>query len=692
MPAKTARAASRIWLVVLCIVAVSLVSPVSSFGAPLRDPFARVVLSASAVAVTTTSDTVDGTVTSLSALSSNPGPDNVVSLREALLAANATSGTNTLTISFAIPAADPGYDAQTNTWHVVLDNGPLPILKRGGMVIDGSSQKNGKSWPAIVLDGYNVYDTNQMIGFVLESANNTIRRITVMNFYDQGIVLRGSSANNNRLFGLFVGTSPTGDAVPDLPSGTGILITSGAHHNTIGGLASGDGNLISGTDSTSGVVVKGAGTANLIQGNTIGLKASGKEELPNRLSGVDIASTTGTIIKKNIIAGNLLHGVLVSSSTGTSIVGNTIGLGSDGTTKLGNGFAGIVLLNSTQTVVGGTDQASHNVIVNNVQQGIRLNGSSSNIIIGNYVGTTAGGIQSQYGNLSYGIYLEAESQNNTIGGLESGAANVVVYNGAGGIGVNSNQNLIQGNKVGVGTNGVALGNQSIAVRVVGDNNVVGPYNQIAYSPLAGLYVAGNTTTVLSNTLENNSSAGVCISGNATMLKANTIQDNGGNPVSNTECKAVGGVVITGSGGALLQENEVHNNAGIGVVINQALGNSLKANSITGNNVGIVLMANGNGGLAAPQITSVQNNVARGVACPGCRVEIFTDQNNEGRTFVDATTADQNGDFTIQVDMATIADPFMTATNTDQNGNTSPFAEPAKLREQQFATYLPLTVR
>ena len=71
-----------------------------------------------AVAVTTTADIVDGAVSSLTALSDNPGDDSSISLREALFAAEATPAGPVLRITFSLVASDPGYDQATGTWRI----------------------------------------------------------------------------------------------------------------------------------------------------------------------------------------------------------------------------------------------------------------------------------------------------------------------------------------------------------------------------------------------------------------------------------------------------------------------------------------------------------------------------------------------------------------------------------------------
>ena len=69
----------------------------------------------------------------------------------------------------------------------------------------------------------------------------------------------------------------------------GIEIFGGAQNNTIGGTTAGARNVISG-NTFQGVSVLEAGTnGNLIQGNYIGLNATGTAALPNNAAGVAIS-------------------------------------------------------------------------------------------------------------------------------------------------------------------------------------------------------------------------------------------------------------------------------------------------------------------------------------------------------------------------------------------------------------------
>lgn len=78
-----------------------------------------------------------------------PGPDGVVSLREAITAANNTAGSQV--IGFNIPTSDSGFDGTVFT---IRPLSGLPPLSDGGTTIDGSTQGDtNPAGPEIVLNG-----------------------------------------------------------------------------------------------------------------------------------------------------------------------------------------------------------------------------------------------------------------------------------------------------------------------------------------------------------------------------------------------------------------------------------------------------------------------------------------------------------------------------------------------------------
>jgi hypothetical protein len=125
-----------------------------------------------------------------------------------------------------------------------------------------------------------------------------------------------------------------------------VLLWNTASNNTIGGSASGAGNLISG-NGANGVQIFGSGTnGNAVLGNFIGTSAGGAAALPNPRNGVLIASGASNNMVGgalgNVIAFNQQNGVAVTDagSTGNTIRANSIfsnallgiDLGEDGVT------------------------------------------------------------------------------------------------------------------------------------------------------------------------------------------------------------------------------------------------------------------------------------------------------------------------------------------------------------------------
>jgi titin len=642
-------------------------------------------LAPSGISVTTTSDVVDGNTGSIAALTAQPGADGAVSLREALLAANAVTDTAALTIGFSIPVGAPGYSGASGTWTITLGAQALPPLSRGKITIDGTSQPGSSSRPQIVLDGYNVYEAAGLSnGITISSASNTVRGLTLMNFYDDAVLIDGPNAASNQIVGNYIGTNSTGGA-PTQTSYFGVEIRNGAHGNTIGG-ASAARNLISGT-ANAGVLVQGATTHdNTIAGNYIGTNPAGSAKLPNAFAGVMISGgATNSVIggagQGNLISGNDT-GIYIDGGVATTIAGNTIGLAADNKSPLGNNSGGIFLVNGAHdTLIGGTSAGLRNIIAANGSntstsgQGIYLANANThgNTIVGNYIGVDASGVLPA-GNYRQGVLIGIGAQDNRIGGEAPGEGNVIAYNGMGGVRIDSPNNHVAGNLIGTGADGsTPLGNQANGVRVGGENNTIGPNNLIAYNQQSGILLLGGYTTVLSNTLENNGASGICVTGPNATIDRNLIQNNGSGQGPWPECAIQSGVVITDTNNALVTNNWIFSNSETGITVYGGVSNRILSNSISDNlTAGIRLVRGGNDDVAPPQISSILATSVSGSSCPDCRVEVFTDTYDEGRYFVGATTASSTGTFSMPIATSQLHGPHMTATHTDPLGNTSPF--------------------
>ncbi len=109
----------------------------------------------------------------------------------------------------------------------------------------------------------------------------------------------------------FIGTNASGSAaVPN--TGHGIKIENNRRPATIGGAATGAGNIISGNGQV-GIQILGTSGPVLVQGNFIGTNSSATVTIPNRV-GIDVENADGNKIIGNTIFGNKSDGIQLNSS------------------------------------------------------------------------------------------------------------------------------------------------------------------------------------------------------------------------------------------------------------------------------------------------------------------------------------------------------------------------------------------
>ncbi len=200
---------------------------------------------------------------------------------------------------------------------------------------------------------------------------------------NHGLALLTAGSVGNRVEGNFIGTDVTGEFA--LANGEGLHLE--ALNNTIGGTAPGAGNLVSGNQG-GGIVV--AGTGYLIQGNRVGTNAAGTEALANG-SGILVSGTNTTVGGTvdgagNLLSGNLNFGLHVISVSGTVVQGNTIGAQADGASPLGNGFRGAqVNQGASDVLIGGVVEGAPNRIAWNSGIGVVVSIASNVAILGNAI-------------------------------------------------------------------------------------------------------------------------------------------------------------------------------------------------------------------------------------------------------------------------------------------------------------------
>jgi hypothetical protein len=160
-----------------------------------------------------------------------------------------------------------------------------------------------------------------------------------------------------------------------------------------------------------------------------------------------------------IITGFDQYGIYIRSGSRDNVIqGNWVGT-PDGIVDDGNGGDGIRIKAGGGNLIGGTAADERNVISAGGNDGLEIEDSSDNVVIGNFVGMTADG-RSRLPNEDSGVEINGVSLRNRVGGTTPSERNVV--SGNDGIGVQilgsmrsdntcetPEYNVVQGNYLGV---------------------------------------------------------------------------------------------------------------------------------------------------------------------------------------------------------------------------------------------------
>lgn len=274
--------------------------------------------------------------------------DGLVTLREAITAANTNAPSGDAPAGETLPAIDRiEFNIPGEGVHTVRPLTPLPAVVET-VVIDGYSQPGASPNTVplatqgtnavlhIELDGSLIPGDQwgSPVGVNLHAPDSVVRGLVVNRFGGLGIALFPNGGDNEhgpgcRAEGNFVGTDPTGRLA--LPNQFGIAV--GGFHNTVGGLNPEARNVISG----------------------------------NREGGVYIGGVNG--------------------ADGTHVQGNVIGVGADARTPIPNGdarwdsAAGVTTTNDWGAMIGGIEPGAANLIAFNFGRGVQ----GPNVVIGNSI-------------------------------------------------------------------------------------------------------------------------------------------------------------------------------------------------------------------------------------------------------------------------------------------------------------------
>jgi hypothetical protein len=403
----------------------------------------------------------------------------------------------------------------------------------GVAIVDGSNN-NSLLGTIVTKDPfifYNVVSGNTGNGLRISDSNNTLIQA---NFFgvgsddatpvgngQNGVVIQGSSADTtfggviplgnvvsaNGLNGIIVADAVSGflaentfcgvgafTNVTNLGNGQdGMLITSTGGNNVIK-----IGNII-GRNGADGIEVGGEARGVQIVQNMIGVNTDGTMPMPNGGNGVEIDGSAHdiviggpqyqfSIVPTGTISANGGYGVAVTGSAYNNQINfSYIGTGAVGAMALGNQKGGVYLGPGTSsTAIGSTNPALHTVISGNLGDGIDMNGTQGNTVVGCLIGSDKDG--NALANAGNGILIIGSSDN-PIGGTASGEGNVIAFNNSNGVFVQSGQgNTIQQNSI--------YDNAGLGIRLLpgANGNQAAPVLTSAVSLPGGVSVSGTLTS------------------------------------------------------------------------------------------------------------------------------------------------------------------------------------------------------
>jgi hypothetical protein len=236
---------------------------------------------------------------------------------------------------------------------VGVDNGNAIFNNRIGTNAAGDSLTCGTSSCGNLNRGILVVGTT---GHVIGTGTAAARNLISGNS-GRGIDINaGGSASIN---GNFIGTNAAGTGdLGNLSHGISIVNSSGSSIGQSGR------NIISGNNGSGIFISGDIGTPasnNVVTSNYIGTDVGGDTALGNNGSGVVVMDANNTIggsgALRNIISGNNFNGVSISGSlaTGNVVQGNFIGVGASGTSSVPNRESGVQISNQAfGNTVGGT--------------------------------------------------------------------------------------------------------------------------------------------------------------------------------------------------------------------------------------------------------------------------------------------------------------------------------------------------
>jgi hypothetical protein len=349
----------------------------------------------------------------------------------------------------------------------VIFSDPSDVLRQGGHTIKGCYI--GTDATGMVADGNTVGIQDNSLGANTFGGTTPAERNVISGNITAQIEIGRSNTGysvQNVIQGNYIGLSAAGSALQLQGGGSnGSGILTGPPYPgfspgiLIGGSAPGSGNVIA--TNTGTAIQMTDGINNVIEGNLIGLDATGMNVLPSD-GGIDLEGETNATILNNVIAGST-SGPLINLSQdpatlipthGTIIQGNYLGTDITGNRALPSLTGISIASGAPNNTIGGPGAGQGNVI-GGTPYGIQIFGlgNAGNVIQGNRIGIGVTG--SPIPNAT-GIAAFGSNGGTVIGGINPGEGNTIAFNTQSGVDIQfGSGNVIRGNSIyGNGAQGI----------------------------------------------------------------------------------------------------------------------------------------------------------------------------------------------------------------------------------------------
>ena len=235
------------------------------------------------------------------------------SLRWAINQVNADKSKAVDTIDFNIAGTGP---------FMIAPQSALPTITHR-VLIDGYSQPGSSpntlaaGENAVILIQLSGASAGFSSGLEIMASKSTVRGLAINGFEQEGIRL--FSGTKDTVEGNFLGTDVTGMSA--LPNGDTGVIVDGSNSDTIGGTTPAARNLVSG-NTNQNIYLIDSSSNDVVEGNWVGLTAAGTSTLFTDGNGISVFSASSNTIggtasgAGNVIGGQTFDGVVIDAASG----------------------------------------------------------------------------------------------------------------------------------------------------------------------------------------------------------------------------------------------------------------------------------------------------------------------------------------------------------------------------------------